>query len=38
VRDDQKDVGADDRWVYNDLDKGIAEAKRLKKPILLVFR
>ncbi len=38
VREDMKKVGNDPNWVYNDLDKGFAEAKRLNKPMLSVFR
>lgn len=26
------------RWIYNDLDRGIAEAKRMNKPLLVIFR
>lgn len=38
VRNDKKNVEADDAWVYNDLDRGIAEAKTTGKPLLVVFR
>ena len=38
VRNDRKDVEADDYWIYNDLDRGIAEAKKTGKPLLVVFR
>jgi serine protease Do len=38
VRDDKKNVESDDAWVYNDLDRGIAEAKQAGKPLLVVFR
>ena len=27
VRNDRKNVEADDHWIYNDLERGIAEAK-----------
>ena len=38
VRDDKKNVEADESWVYNDLDRGIAEAKQSGKPLLVIFR
>lgn len=38
VRKDREDVLSDGRWIYNDLDKGIAESKTTGKPILVVFR
>jgi serine protease Do len=38
VRNDKKNVEADDAWVYNDLERGIAEAKQSGKPLLVVFR
>jgi hypothetical protein len=38
VRKDKADVEADDYWIYNDLPKGIAEAKKSGKPLLVVFR
>jgi hypothetical protein len=38
VRNDKKNVEADDSWVYNDLARGIAEAKQTGKPLLVVFR
>lgn len=38
VRNDKKNVEADESWVYNDLDRGIAEAKRTGKPMLVIFR
>ena len=27
-----------DHWIYDDLDKGVAQAKETGKPILVVFR
>ena len=30
--------GAEDAWIYNDLDKGIAEARAAKKPLMVVYR
>lgn len=38
VRNDRKEVEADDYWIYNDLDRGLAEAKQTGKPLLVVFR
>lgn len=38
VRHDKKNVEADEAWVYNDLPRGIAEAKTSGKPLLVVFR
>ena len=38
VREDLADVSADGFWIYNDLPRGIAEAKASGKPLLVVFR
>jgi len=38
IRDDRPKVTQDERWVYNDLVKGTAEAKKTGKPMLVVFR
>ncbi len=38
VRNDKKDVEEAGRWIYNDLPKGIAEAKKTGKPLLVIFR
>ena len=38
VRKDKKELADDEFWIYNDLDEGIAEAKRSGKPLLIVFR
>jgi hypothetical protein len=38
VRNDKARVEADGFWIYNDLPRGIAEAKRSGKPLLVVFR
>ena len=35
---DRKDVLSAGRWIYNDLAKGFAEAKRTGKPLLVVLR
>lgn len=38
VRDDRKKVEAEGFWIYNDLAKGYAEAKKSGKPMLVVLR
>jgi hypothetical protein len=38
LRDKLKDTAADTSWIYDDIDKGFAEAKRTGKPMLVVFR
>lgn len=38
VRRDRDEVVSTGLWTYNDLGKGIAEAKRTGKPLLVVFR
>ncbi len=38
VRRDREKVLADGFWIYNDLEKGFAEAKRTGKPIVVVLR
>ena len=38
VHNDRKEVQATGLWIYNDLPKGIAEAKETGKPLLIVFR
>lgn len=38
VRNDRKNVEEEGRWIYNDLPKGIAEAKKTGKPMLVIFR
>lgn len=38
VRNDKKLLEASDFWIYNDLPKAERDAKRAKKPILVVFR
>ncbi len=38
VREDRAKVVADGFWIYNDLPKAFAEAKRTKKPLLVVLR
>jgi len=38
VLSDRTDVLSSGRWIYNDLPKGFAEAKRTGKPLLVVLR
>ena len=38
VRNDKKNLEADSYWIYNDLPRGLAEAQRTGKPLLVVFR
>jgi hypothetical protein len=38
VHNDRKEVQATGLWIYNDLPKGIAEAKETGRPLLIVFR
>lgn len=38
VRKDRADRENDPRWIYNDIDKGFAEAKRTGKPLLVILR
>jgi hypothetical protein len=38
VRNDKKLLEASDHWIYNDLPKGLKEAERKQKPLLVVFR
>ena len=38
VRKDLENVLAGGRWIYNDLPKGFADAKKTGKPLLVVFR
>jgi hypothetical protein len=38
VRDDRANVEEDGFWIYNDLPKATAEAKKSGKPLLIVFR
>jgi hypothetical protein len=37
VRDDRAAVGSGWRWIYNDYQRGVAEAKRTGKPLLVVL-
>ena len=38
VQRDRKTFQALDLWIYNDLPKGIAQAKQTGKPLLIIFR
>ena len=38
VLNDRKEVEASGAWIYNDLPKGFAEARRTGKPLLVVIR
>ncbi|MBM3834187.1 MAG: hypothetical protein FJ403_13145 [Verrucomicrobia bacterium] len=38
VLNDRTEHQANGYWIYNDLDKGIAEATKTRKPMLVVFR
>jgi serine protease Do len=38
VRNDKAAMENDARWIYNDVDRGFAEAKRTGKPLLVVLR
>lgn len=38
VRNDRQKVEAEGFWIYNDLEKGFAEARRTGKPLLVVLR
>ena len=38
VAEDQVMVKSTGYWIYNDLNKGIAEAEKTGQPLLIVFR
>jgi len=38
VRKDRETVEPAGKWIYNDLPRGLAEAKRSGRPVLVVFR
>jgi hypothetical protein len=38
VRSDKKSMEKNDRWIYNDVDAGFAEAKKTGKPLLVTLR
>jgi hypothetical protein len=38
VRQDKATMENDDRWIYNDVEKGFAEAKKSGKPLLVALR
>lgn len=35
---DQSEFAGQNRWIYNDLDKALAQSKKSGKPVLIVFR
>ena len=38
VREDREKIEAEGFWIYNDLERGFAEAKKTGKPLLVVLR
>ena len=38
VHTDRKEFADDESWIYNDLSRGLSEAKKTGKPLLIVFR
>ena len=38
VRNDKREVLEDGYWIYNDLPAGLAQAKVLGRPLMVVFR
>ena len=38
VRSDRETMEKNDRWIYNDLDRGFAEAAKNGKPVLVILR
>ena len=38
VHDDRSAFGKSEHWIYNDLEKGFAEAKQSGKPMIVVHR
>lgn len=38
VHADKKALGEDEVWIYNDLERGRAEARAQNKPLLVVYR
>lgn len=38
VRNDRQAMLADKTWIYNDMSKGLAEARKTGKPLLVVIR
>ena len=38
VLNDRKEIEASGQWIYNDLPKGLVEAARTRRPMLVVFR
>lgn len=38
VLNDRERFAASEQWIYNDLEKGVALARKLDKPLLVVLR
>ena len=38
VNGDRQEIAGGGTWIYNDLEKGYAEARRSGKPLLIVYR
>ena len=38
VRNDRESLKNDESWFYDDLDRGVEEAKRADKPLMVVLR
>lgn len=38
VLKDREDIQSGGKWIYNDFARGVAEATRTRKPMLVVFR
>ena len=38
VRKDRVTIGTGGLWIYNDLPKALAEARKTQQPLLVVFR
>jgi hypothetical protein len=38
VREDRKNLKADESWIYDDLEEAMAEAKAKQKPIMVLIR
>ena len=38
VREDRKNLARDTSWIYDDLERSIAEAKAKRKPIMVLIR
>lgn len=38
VRSDKQELQDNDKWIYNDLERGIQTARAEDKPLLIVYR